>query len=139
MPLRIIVKHLLSVGVFLSAAAGSALAATTPTPVDIRCSGDDGLTQRVCSAIEDKFRVSTDFELNSEGKSGTLVINIPTNVRWEQVGKKMKVIYTVQFATWENKTIANYKGTCWDGKIIKCADQVLRDAIAVKHRTERSP
>jgi hypothetical protein len=97
------VKNLLSVIVFLLAAAMAAMAATTTsTPVDIRCSGDDGLTQRVCAAIEDKFRLSTDFALDIEGKSGILIINIPTNVHWEQVGKKMKV--STRFSSQHGKT-----------------------------------
>jgi hypothetical protein len=99
-----------------------------PTLVEVWCVGDDGLTQRLRDALENALKLSPDFSLSSGKKPGTLVVTIPTNVGWKQVGKRMQVLYAVEFASVDNQNIGTNTGSCWDDMLSKCAAQIVKDA-----------
>jgi len=90
--------------------------------------GDDGFTQKLRDTLENAFKSSPDFSLSSGKKPGTLVVTIPTNVGWKQVGKRMQVLYTVEFASVDNQNIGTNTGSCWDDMLSKCAAQIVKDA-----------
>jgi hypothetical protein len=91
-------------------------------------SGDDGLTQKLTKATKDAFRFSPDFTRSYGMKPGTLVVYIPTNVDWKDIGKRTKVFYTVEFKSTDDRIISTIKGSCWDGEYAECANQILRGA-----------
>jgi hypothetical protein len=124
----------LTVVIFLSMALGALNASSNPKPIDLRCDGDDALTQRVCAALKDKFKSSADFKLSTGNEPGILVVTIPTNVDWEQVGKRTKVIYRAVFATIDDQKIDTTVGSCWEDALTKCADQVAKQARVVAHK-----
>lgn len=104
------------------------MAKSAATPVDVRCDGDDGLTQRVCAAVQNGFKSSQDFTLTSADEPGMLVVRIPTNVDWKQMGKRTKVLYKIEFTTANDQKIAASKGSCWEDAISKCVDQIVEKA-----------
>jgi|SRR5580700_747879 hypothetical protein len=105
-----------------------------PTLVEVWCVGDDGLTLGLRDALENAFKSSSDFQLSSGKKPGTLVVTIPTNVVWKQAkqaDKRTKVLYRVEFASADDKTISKSTGSCWDDALTKCAAQIVKDARIV--------
>jgi hypothetical protein len=99
-----------------------------PTPIEVWTGGDDGMTARLRDAIEGAFsKSSSDFILSSGKKQGTLIVTIPTHVRWKQIGRRTIVYYTVNFASVDH-TLGARKGSCPDDMLSKCADQVLKHA-----------
>ena len=101
-----------------------------PTLVELWRVGDDGLTLRLTDAIRDAFDSAPDFlrSYSDVKKPGTLIVLIPTHVKWEDVGKRTKVIYTVEFLTVDRQEIGTVKGWCWDGEYAKCAAKVMKAA-----------
>ena len=85
------------------------------------------MTVRFRDALKDAFRSSADFHLSSGEKPGTLVITLPSNVGWKQVGGRTQVLYTADFAS-EGQNLGGSKGSCWDDALAKCAAQIVKDA-----------
>jgi hypothetical protein len=116
----------------------SASAQAPPTLVEVWCVGDDGLTHGLRDAVENAFKSSSDFQLSSGKKPGTLVVTIPTNVVWKQAkqaDKRTKVLYGVEFASADNKTISKSTGSCWDDALTKCADRIVNEARTAARKT----
>ena len=115
----------------------SASAQAPPTLVEVWCVGDDGLTHGLRDALENAFKSSSDFQLSSGKKPGTLVVTIPTNVvrkRAKQADKRTKVLYGVEFASADDKTISKSTGSCWDDALTKCATEIAKDAKVVARK-----
>ena len=104
------------------------VASAKPIPVELWRVGDDGLTLRLGDALESAFKSSPDFTLSSGKKPGTLVVTIPTNVDWKQIGGRTQVLYTVEFSSAENQNVGASRGSCWDDEMAKCAAQIVSDA-----------
>jgi hypothetical protein len=123
---------LLSLLCSLSVWLGLGLAASPKlTLVEVWCVGDDGLTHGLRDALENAFKSSSDFQLSSGKKPGTLVVTIPTNVDWKQAkqaDKRTKVLYRVEFASADDKTISESTGSCWDDALSKCASKIVKEA-----------
>lgn len=120
----------------LGSAAVSACAARSSsvgqTPVEIRRGGDDGLAVRFADALEAAFRGAPEFSLGSDKVPGTLIVTIPSNVTWKQVGDRTQVNYSIQFTTIDSQPVGSSSGTCWEDQLQQCIDHVLEDAKAVK-------
>lgn len=101
--------------------------ASSPTVVEVWCGGDDDLTRRVCHAVDSEFEASPDFVFDQE-KPSALIVTIAENVNWKQRGQRMRVFYTVEFTTANEKMLARKKGECWEGDFKTCASQVIRHA-----------
>ena len=97
------------------------------TVVEVWCGGDDDLTRRVCHAVDSEFEASPDFVFD-QNKPSALIVTIPTNVDWKKRGQRMRVFYTVEFTTANEKMLAKNKGECWEGGFKTCASQVIRHA-----------
>ena len=106
----------------------------TRTLVEVWCGGDDGLTTGVCHAVEEAFKSTPDFELSSGNKPGTMVVTIPSNVDWKQIGKRNRVFYTVEFTSTDDRKLATRKGTCWEGEFGNCANQIIKQARTTLRR-----
>jgi hypothetical protein len=115
------------------ATCGADSVSAKPTLVEFWHTGDDGLSQRLAEKVESAFKRSHDFMLSSGKKPGTLVVTIPTNVEWKQVGKRTRVLYRVEFSAVDNKTTSKAAGFCWDDNLQECAAQVLRNAKIAAH------
>jgi hypothetical protein len=123
------------IAVFLFVAAyGMEAGSPKPTPVEVWSGGDDGLTQSLKVAIENAFKSSPDFSVSYGKKPGTLIVTIPTHVQWKHVGRRTKVIYTVEFASVEEYKLGSQKGSCWDDTLAKCAAQIVKDAKVAARR-----
>jgi hypothetical protein len=105
-----------------------------PTLVEVWVVGDDRLTARLRDALEDAFKSSPDFRLSSGKKPGTLLVTIPSNVEWKQVGKRTKTLYTIEFSSVDNQVLGVSKGSCWDDVVMKCANKIVKDATVVTRR-----
>ena len=101
---------------------------STPTPVEVWCVGDDGLTQRLRESLENTFKDSTDFRQSYGKIPGTLVVTIASNVKWKTIGERTRVFYTVNFSSSNDLKISSKSGSCWDGDLAKCADQIVKAA-----------
>jgi hypothetical protein len=118
--------------------AWAASAQVPPTLVEVWCVGDDALTHGLRDALENAFKSSADFQLSSGKKPGTLVVTIPTNVVWKQAkqaDKRTKVLYRVEFASADDKTISRSTGSCWDDALTKCADRIVKEARTAARKT----
>jgi hypothetical protein len=68
-------------------------------PVIVFANGDDGLTQRLQVETERAFAESADFVLSQHGtEANLLVVRIPTNVSWEKIDGRTKVLYEVRMS-----------------------------------------
>ena len=124
------VKHFcpLLIGALIAAGIVTEAAAAKATLVEVWVGGDDGLTQRLRDATEHAFQSSPRFILSSGKKTGTLVVTIPTNVRWKQFGKRTQVFYNVKFASTDQQNLGTGKGSCWDDEFATCAAHIVRAA-----------
>lgn len=114
--------------IFLTIGMGKTEGKSLPMPVEVWCNGDDGLTIRLRDALENAFKSSPDFHLSSEKEPRSLVVTIPTNVGWKQFGRRTKILYTVEFASSDNHSLGESKGSCWDDEFSRCATQVVKHA-----------
>jgi len=124
--MKIKLKNLL---LFLLLVSLNARAKTSEkTLVEVWSGGDDGLTLRLRDALESAFKSSQEFSLSSGKTPGTLVVTIPTHVDWKKMGRRTQVFYTVEFASIDHQNITTSTGSCWDDRLAKCADQIVKDA-----------
>ena len=96
----------LILGLLLSVTVSAAYAdSKKPRLVEVWHVGDDSLSQGLFLTVENTFKRSQDFALSSGRKPGTLVVTIPTNVDWRQVGKRTRVLYAVEFSSTEGRNL----------------------------------
>jgi len=98
------------------------------TPVEVWTGGDDGLTQRLRVAIENKFKSSSNFVLSSGKKAGTLIVTIPTHVAWTTEGVRTHLRYAVEFSSSDGSALGRSSGSCWEDNLAECAAQIYRAA-----------
>ena len=111
--------------------ANPAPAKLSPTPIEVWSGGDDALTIKLRDALENTFKTSADFRASSGKKLGTLIVTIPSNVNWQNVGRHTRILYIVEFTSSDNRKLGVSKGSCLDNEIEKCAMQVVKDARIV--------
>src|ERR1700722_88689 len=89
-----------------------------PIPVELWRNGDDGLTIKFSETIEATFAASKDFVMSS-GKKGTatVIVTIPTNVRWKRIGNRNEIFYTVQMTRGSSAQKDVETGSCWEIEI----------------------
>lgn len=126
----------ISIG-FLAVVALAAGGATKPIPVEFWHTGDDGLSQKLSYEVEQTLKQSPDFTMSSERRPDTLVVRIPTNVDWNKVGQRTKVLYTVEFSSRDNRKFGGYKGSCWEDQMSKCAAQIVKKAKIAARKIHR--
>lgn len=125
---------LLLIGAFIAGGVVTEAAPAKASLVEVWVGGDDGLTQRLRDAVEHAFQSSPRFILSSGKKAGTLVVTIPTNVRWKQCGKRTQVFYTVEFASTDQQNLGTSKGSCWDDDFATCAAHIVGAAEIAARR-----
>ena len=105
--------------------------------VELWCTGDDLLSQRMCQAFFGAFKSSPDFDLQEENKPGNLIVRIPENVGSREVGKRTKISYVVEFSTSDDRVFMTSKGSCWHDEYAKCANQILKEAKVAARKLPR--
>jgi hypothetical protein len=100
----------------------------SPIPVEIQRGGDDGLTVRLADTLEAAFQEARGFAHGDEGQPATLVVVIPRNVQWADVGARTRVIFQVEFRRADSRLLARSRGTCWETQLETCAAHILSDA-----------
>ena len=107
--------------------------------VEVRCGGDDNLTQGVCRNVYNKFASTPDFVITDEDNTGALIVSIPTNVHWKERGKRTRVFYIVEFLSNDGKKLSKKKGECWEDDLKTCASQVLKQARSAARKLKSCP
>jgi len=107
------------------------------TPVELWCVGDDLFSQRMCKAFFAAFESSPDFDPQEENKLGNLIVTIPQNVGWKEIGRRTKITYVVEFSTSDERVFMTRKGWCWHKEYAKCANLILKEAREAARKLPR--
>lgn len=104
-----ICKRIPAMAVMFIAAAEIALASPSSQriPVELWRGGDDGLTLRLAEELENALKSSPHFVLSNGRDSHRLVVTIPGNVDWKQIGKRTRVIYKVDFTDAHHRNLGS--------------------------------
>lgn len=136
-PILLVILSAISAISLAGAAGASDAAPPHRIPVEVWSGGDDGLTQRLRDAMERAFQASPDFAMSFGKRPGTLVVTIPTHVKWQNVGDRMLVRYTLEFSSASGQRLASREGHCWDDEYPKCAARILDDTKAAARKIRR--
>src|SRR6185369_5232890 len=107
------------------------------TPVELWWVGDDVFSKGMCQAFFAAFESSPDFNLQERNKLGNLIVTIPQNVGWKEVGKRTRVTYVVEFSTSDERVFMTRKGWCWHEEYAKCASLILKEAKVAARKLPR--
>ena len=110
------------------ATAQTAQKAAKQTLVEFWHVGDDMLSQRLTVETERAFGQSTDFKPSSGKRPGTLIVTVPHNVRFDQVGNRRKALFTVEFTSVAGRKLGERSGSCWADDMAKCAAFIVKEA-----------
>jgi hypothetical protein len=130
------------VAVFLlMAMVGQAVAADLgpPIPIHLRRVGTDSLSANFAGSVQFALSRSSAFTLTSGRSPGTLLLTIPPNLAWEKLGKRIRVYYTVEFASPDGQDFGEHSGYCWGDKLSDCAAQVVLSAKDAAYRARANP
>ena len=94
----------------------------------------DVYTARLAQAMEKGFQGSSAFVMSAGKKDGTLIATIPASVKWEKVGERIRITYSVVFSTVRGKELGAASGMCWDGSYDECARQIMTEAASAASR-----
>jgi hypothetical protein len=120
-------------------AASICEAASPPSrqvPVEIRRGGDDGLTARFADELEKAFLAAPDFSLSAANTPGALIVKIPTNLSWRQIGHRTRVYFEVDFSG-AGRGILDFEGVLgewWADRFRPCAAEVVTAARSYLRR-----
>ena len=124
------------VAAVLSCGCATTMQPSRPRPVEVWGGGDDGLTLRFSDAVERALTGSPAFFAGHDKQPRTLVVTIPTNLRWEDVGARTRVFYEVVFADREARRVGTTKGTCWEEQFDACAARIRSYAEKIAGRMQ---
>jgi hypothetical protein len=97
-----------------------------PISVDVAYNGADALTRSLEQTLRKQISSSRDFALSSDQRRA-LILSIAENVKLKKIANHNQVSYKVSFIS-QQKTISVSVGSCWEGQLAECADQILHDA-----------
>lgn len=123
----------------LALMSGRSSAQQKPTLVEVWCGGDDGLTLKLCDAVEHTFSTSPDFRMSIGRLAGTLLVTIPTNVGWKRVGKKTRILYEVDLSIVGGKNLGERTGACWDDDLQSCSKSIVEEALDAIQKRKDDP
>lgn len=112
----------------LCALATLLIAASEPTMVEVRTGGGDGLTQRLADQVRATFAATPGY--TAAPSNNRLIVTIPTNVQWREIGDHTEITYRVEIAS-GSKSIRR-SGSCWETDMALCAHQTTKAAAASK-------
>lgn len=99
-----------------------------PQPLEFWHVGDDAVSQKLADAVYAALAAAPEFTPSSGKQKGSLLVEIPANVRASQVGRRTKVTYTVSFSRADDQRISSSEGSCWEQQLSVCAAQIVKRA-----------
>jgi hypothetical protein len=136
-PIRILVAAHLALLV-TTTGCGESNPSSKLTLVEVWRGGDDGLTVRLSEALEAAFQSSSEFALTTGKKPGTLIVAIPTNIRWKQVDARTEIVYAVEFASADGRELGATSGSCWEDELQVCVVRIIEDAKAASTKLSKA-
>jgi hypothetical protein len=89
--------------------------------------GDDQLTQKFASALNEEMASSGHFILDGNG-DWTIQMTIPGHLYWQAAGSRTNFQYIVIFTDHQSRYLGVSLGPCWADEMRVCAKKVLTDA-----------
>ena len=99
--------------------------AAARVPVSVNLVGDDGLTQNLHVSLEHGLRKHPNLRLATAEERAALSIQSDTNVRWDELGGRKVVIYTVYVSKGDYRGSPT-SGVCFERQMSKCVKDILR-------------
>ncbi|MGI8405689.1 MAG: hypothetical protein ACR2OE_13170 [Thermomicrobiales bacterium] len=124
---------------FLLASVVSGMAFADPpgqrVSVDLRLTGDDALSQKLAVSLENGLRKHRSLTLARSSEEADLTISSKTNVRWDKLGGRVVLIYTVFVGPALNAD-EPITGVCYQNAVSKCVKDILRivDIVSLWNR-----
>ena len=116
---------------------GLAAVHAAPVPVEIRRTGDDGLTVRFADALEAGIRGSDAFAIANANGPQHIVFQIPGHLEWRSLGDRTRISFNVEFRRNNHHLLGRSRGSCWDTELDVCVARVLRDARSIRRNALR--
>jgi hypothetical protein len=91
----------------------------------------DVYTSGLRDSLEQRFQVSSDFQLSTGKRSNTIVVTIPGAVKWKKDGNNTLITYLVTFSDEVGTDLGNASGSCWASDYGDCAGQILTKALMI--------
>lgn len=125
---RHLARLVLGCALLATSALGQGVQEDKPQPLEFWHLGDDVLSQKLAQAIYTALAEAEDFVPSSGKQPGSLLVEIPDNVRLVHAGKRTKVTYSVNFSRADNKRISSSEGSCPENRLSVCAAQIVKRA-----------
>jgi hypothetical protein len=109
------------------------------TIIELWRTGDDGVTLRFADGFEADLQ-SAGFVLAPGGQArtaNTLVVEIPTNLDFEPIGRRHRVRFRLEFAAPSGQAMGKSRGSCWEDELALCIKRAVaqtKTAAAKLHR-----
>jgi hypothetical protein len=119
---------LLALTSLLLATSSGATPADPPTrrvPVNVQLTGDDGLSQNLSWALEERLRTHPHLRLAESSGESVVTIRSDSNVGWDRLAGRIVVIYTV-FVGRSGGGAEPVTGICYERQMSKCVNDILR-------------
>lgn len=97
----------------------------------------DVYTSGLRDTLEQGFQASSDFQLSSGKRPNTLIVTIPSAVKWKKDGNNVRITYFVTFSDETGTDLGNASGSCPASDYGDCARQLLAKALTIS--TARIP
>lgn len=98
------------------------------TSTELWVTGDDGLTQRFAQALTTSLSKSKVLSAPTSNNNDGLVLTIPSNLYWQEVGGNTNFQYVVIFTDRSSKYLGISIGACWENGMSWCADTAVGEA-----------
>ena len=96
-------------------------------PVAVQLVGDDGLSQNLSAALQEGLRTHPRLRLAESAGEARLTIRSAGNVRWDRLGGRVIIIYTVFVGRGDDEAEPD-TGICYERRMSKCVNDILRIA-----------
>lgn len=100
-------------------------AQTARMPVTLDLVGDDGLTQKLSTAIQKGLEHDPALRLATAVDHDAVSVTSDSNVNWDKLGGRTVVIYTVHVFRGKSPGEPSV-GICYESGMAKCATAIIR-------------
>jgi hypothetical protein len=110
----------------------------TPTPkktlIELWHVGDDGSSLRFFDEVEKTFGKSKNFVFSYGNKEGTLIVTIPSNIKWVKIENRTQVMFIVEFTNSNKNLLKRIDGKCWETQMSVCVTKILNETELVARK-----
>ena len=99
-----------------------------PVPLEFWHVGNDALSNSLAEEVYTVLAAAQDFVPSTGKKQGSLLVEIPAGVTTKLVGKRNRVVYTVNYSTANDHPISTTNGSCPEKQLSLCAEQIVKGA-----------